>query len=271
MKLFDYDKPGRGIDKNAPKKKGGALFFELVWRKLKLFSLSSMLYFAVALPVMLIYFFMFYSMLSASYSAADTGAYLDMIFLLTITFVILWGCGPASCGHTYLLRSFAREEHVWLTSDFFDKIKSNFKYGITILIVDLIFMYSMITAVLTYSSMLSAGKPYAVLLIGAVAIFTVIYTFMHYYMYQFSVTFKQGVFAMFKNSLIMAFAELPMNILMTLLVFAGIYIICSLFLMPAVIIIMFVFGLSFLRFAVDFYVSRKLKKLFIDPIRKEEN
>ena len=271
MELFNYDKPGRGIDKNAPKKKGAALFFELVWRKLKLFSLSSMLFFSVALPVTAIYFLMFYNMLASSYPTADAGAYLDMIFLITFTVMILWGCGPASCGHIYLLRSFAREEHVWLSSDFFERIRANFKYGIAILAADIVVLFSMITAMRTYSAMLSSGKPYAFLLISAVIIFAVIYTFMHYYMYQFSITFSQGVFTMFKNSLIMAFAELPMNILMTLMVFAGIYVICSLFVMPAVIIIMFAFGVSFLRFAVEFYVSRKMKQLFIDPNQKEEN
>ena len=47
--FFNYDKPGPGIDKNAPKKKGIFLFLELLGRNLSNLLLSNMLYFIVSL------------------------------------------------------------------------------------------------------------------------------------------------------------------------------------------------------------------------------
>jgi len=47
--------------------------------------------------------------------------YIDLIsrVLVTILFTVLWGMGPVTCGFTYVLRNYAREEHSWLFSDFF--------------------------------------------------------------------------------------------------------------------------------------------------------
>ena len=53
--FFNYNKPGPGVDKNAPKKKGAALFFELFLRYFGKLLLSNMLYFVVSLPVLAIY------------------------------------------------------------------------------------------------------------------------------------------------------------------------------------------------------------------------
>ncbi len=43
--FFNYDRPGPGVDKNAPKKKGVSLFFELLGRNISKLLLSNILYF----------------------------------------------------------------------------------------------------------------------------------------------------------------------------------------------------------------------------------
>ena len=56
--FFNYDKPGKGIEKDAPKKKGPFLYLELLWRKLGKLILSNILYFVLSLPVILLYHFL---------------------------------------------------------------------------------------------------------------------------------------------------------------------------------------------------------------------
>lgn len=54
--FFNYDKPGPGVDKNAPKHWGIFLYFELLWRNFGKMLLSNMLYFVVSMPVLALYF-----------------------------------------------------------------------------------------------------------------------------------------------------------------------------------------------------------------------
>lgn len=54
--FFNYDKPCPGVDKNAPKHWGIFLYFELLWRNFGKMNLSNLLYFAVSMPVLALYF-----------------------------------------------------------------------------------------------------------------------------------------------------------------------------------------------------------------------
>ena len=98
--LFNYSKPGPGVDKDGPKKKRFFYFFELYGRKFwKLLELN--------LPYVLC-----------------------CIPIVTI--------GPATCGLVYILRNFANEKPVFMVSDFFDAFKSNFKQGFVLGILDIL-------------------------------------------------------------------------------------------------------------------------------------
>lgn len=54
---FNYSKPGPGVDKDAPKKKGIFLFFELFFRKFWKLIHANMLYFICSIPMLLIVYF----------------------------------------------------------------------------------------------------------------------------------------------------------------------------------------------------------------------
>ena len=97
--LFNYSKPGPGVDKNGPKKKRFFYFLELFGRKFwKLLELN-LLYLLCCIPVVTI--------------------------------------GPATCGLVYILRNFANEKPVFMVSDFFDAFKSNFKQGFVLGLLDI--------------------------------------------------------------------------------------------------------------------------------------
>lgn len=112
---FRFDKPGRGISKDAPKKKSIFLFLELVLRKFGLLLQLNLLYVVCCVP------------------------------LITI--------GPATAGLTYVLRCFGREEPCFLYSDFLEKMKENFKQTLWMSIVDLFIWVLLLFDFLFFNSM----------------------------------------------------------------------------------------------------------------------
>lgn len=262
--FFNYDKPGKGIDKDAPKKKGFFLFFELLWRKLgKLFQ-SNMLYFLVSLPVFLIYHFFFFMIIAGNMPADMNGTVTHQLVLMcTVLLSILWGTGPVSAGYTFILRNFAREEHVWLTSDFFDKCKENFKHCIVFFLVDLIVLVLGLNAIVFYSNLAKGGNTLFLYLMFISVLCMLIYTFMHFYLYQFVVTFENKLRVTYKNALIMAIATMPMNLILTLVVAVFTYFVFSLLTPIAIVLLTFLCWLSFMRFPIDFYSARVIKRKLI--------
>ena len=87
--LFNYEKEGPGISKNAPKKKTFLIFFETFFRNFWKFMPINLVYSLISVPVI-------------------TG-------------------GFASVGITHVARNTARDKHSFGLSDFFDTIKKNWK------------------------------------------------------------------------------------------------------------------------------------------------
>lgn len=259
--FFNYDKPGPGVDKNAPRHWGIFLYFELLWRNFGKMLLSNLLYFAVSLPVLALYFvFVTYILGVAMPDSAGTTAMAQASVIITLVLVILWGTGPTSCGYTYLLRNTAREEHTWVFSDFFEKCRESFLHGLVFLIVDILVLLCTSVAIWTYWGLAqSSGGIFTALLFITLIVF-VIYTAMHFYIYEFEVTFQSSILQVYKNALIMAMATLPMCILIG----AIIYVISTYllgFLTPiGIILVALLCWVSFMRFIVDFYSARVIKK-----------
>ena len=184
--------------------------------------------------------------------------------ILTAIVTILWGTGPVTAGYTYLLRNFAREEHVWLVSDFFEKAKECFKLGITVLLTDIAIMFLGINAASIYIAMIKSGVGFAKLAFGVLIFLLAIYTFMHYYVYEFGVTFENRVKKTLKNSYIMAIATLPANLFLTLFVAVLTFFAFSPLAPFAIILLLLILWISFMRFPIDFYTARLIKRRFID-------
>ena len=262
--FFNYDKPGPGVDKDAPKKKGIFLYFELFFRKFWLLIKANMLYFVVSLPAMAIYNFIIINAL-AQFLPSDmqeTTWHLSLIFTALIT--IFWGSGPASGGYAYLLRNYAREEHVWVFSDFFEKFKETFKVGMVVLVTDIIMLILGINALMVYIEFIKQGAMIAKYAILAMFVIFLFYTFMHYYVYEFSVTFENKTMKTIKNAMIIGVATLPANLIFTALVTAATFLAFEQITELFIILLLLLFWISFMRFPIDFYAARMIKRKFID-------
>lgn len=112
--LFDYNKEGPGISKDAPKKKTFIVFFETFFRNFWKFMPINLVYWGMSLP------------------------------LVTN--------GMANVGITHIARNTARDKHSFGLSDFFETIKKNLKQSIiagiintiifALLIFDVVFFFN---------------------------------------------------------------------------------------------------------------------------------
>jgi len=265
----NYDKVGPGVDKNAPKKRGIFLYFELLGRYFLKFVKANMLYVLCSLPMLLFYHFIFFCIFAAKYgNGAEQGAVNQIAITMTVLLVTLWGTGPVSCGLTSVFRSIAREEHAWVGLDFFKKSKESFKHGLAFLLVDIVVFMISFMAFSVYSEYISKNGlfivPMLILIVGLI-----IYTFMHFFMYEFEITFENKVKEIYKNSFIMTLATLPMCIIIGAIVGLLTYVILGSLPNSLIVILSFLIWVGVMRFIIDFYSARIIKRRFLNNSPKE--
>lgn len=273
MGIFpNYEKAGRGVDKNAPKKRGIFLYFELVWRYLWKLLKANMLYTAVSIPVLMLYHYLFLCVFGTVYGAdADVAMINHSALTLTVLLAIFWGTGPVSCGFTHILRAMAREEYVWVSLDFFKRAKDCFKHGLVFLLVDIaVFLIAMVSLSVYGAYAEDKGIvfliPMVIIIIGLA-----IYTAMHFYMYEFEITFDNKIKEIYKNSLLMSIATFPMIILTGGLICLMSYFVLGILPSAGVIGIAFLCWVGLMRFIIDFYSARYIKKNFLKEAKESEN
>ncbi len=305
MGLFqaNYNKPGKGVDENAPQKRSFFLFWELFGRKLGKLVRINLIYALALIPTLIIGIFITGFVTSPILSSdlvqellrttanqfSETMnvpavelmeklcVILDGVGRVTLTylFVALWGMGPATAGATIVWRNFSRAEHAWLWSDFKDAFLMNFKQSAVMFLVDVVVWIVFCFAIRVYAS--------ATGIIGAlqyiVWIIAILYTMMHFYLYPMMVTFELPLKDLYRNALIFAIGKLPSNILVLvsilavhlipayfLALFLGEYFI---FFLIAMVLIESIILLSFSGFLVNFNATYKINKYMMD--KKDNN
>ncbi len=114
FRFINYDKPGKGIDPNAPKKKPFFFFFELYFRKL--FTIMQM----------------------------------NVMFLLCCIPIIT--IGPATAGMTHIFREVSEERPIFIWTDFRKAMKQHFKQGFLIWLINLIlWVFLLLDGLILYS------------------------------------------------------------------------------------------------------------------------
>jgi len=237
--LFDYSKPGKGVSPDAPKKHAFLLFFELLWRKFSRFIVLNLMYFICILPIIaFVYTRVFLSVLQnipdipspeditmgplpSLLTALALALPSPVFYTLLVISVALFG--PATCGFTYIMRNYAREEHAWF-SDFFARLKSNFRQGLVLGILEVLIYGIFILNITMRIPAGTAGSTFGMTTITIskyVSFFLVmIFTFMRHYLYTLAVTFDLSNRNILKNSLIFAVLGIFRNVLVTAVILA---------------------------------------------------
>ncbi|MGI5893218.1 MAG: YesL family protein [Candidatus Merdivicinus sp.] len=171
--LFNYSKPGPGVDKNAPKKKRFFLFFELFFRKFWKLVQLNLLFLLFCIPIVTI--------------------------------------GPAICGMTYVLRNFAMEKPTFLFSDFWDAFKNNWKQGFGLWLI--FSVVSIIAGISFFWYFVNSNSYAMLIPFGLCILLCLILMFMQFYVYLMAVTVELKLQYILKNSLIFAFLGLKTNLI----------------------------------------------------------
>lgn len=210
--VFNIRKPGKGVEKNEYTPRF-PLYFELLWAKLWMMCKTNLMYLASCAPVI---FFMW-----LGYSAVCTGtlATLKGVAYLTLCTVYLSvvGVGVFMPGLAFLTRAYARREHVWIFSDYKDKIIENIKGGLLLFAADTAILYVSVICFSFYGSLAGDNKILYVPLCF-LAVCLLVYFMMHFYIYQVMATFDLRLRDVLKDSLIMTVAHFPWNLLILVLV-----------------------------------------------------
>ncbi|MBQ8204040.1 MAG: YesL family protein [Clostridia bacterium] len=235
--LFNYDKEGSGIDKNAPKKKTFVVFFETFFRNVWKFITINFVYCLMCLPI--------------------------------IT------KGFANAGLTHVARNTARDKHSFGLSDFFETIKKNWKQALAINIINTVVTAINVYALYYYwFAEKSVGQTIG---LGVSIFVAFIFSVMKYYMWTMAITFKLTVKQIYSNSFKLAIANLKLNFLcvIVLLLVYALYFVAFWYLgkysiVIAIEIVLFICTFpGFKYLLVQFCTFPAIKKYMIDPYYAE--
>ncbi len=213
---FDFEKPGKGVNEDGPKKKGFFHFFELYGRKIVKLVQLNLLYILCCIPVVTI--------------------------------------GPATAGLTYVLRNFAREEHSWVVSDFFEQCKKNLKQGLIVGNLNLL-----IWVVLVYDFLFFSGWQGFEFMRFFILALGVLFAIMNFFIYSIMVTFDIKVIDIYKNAMILTAVRLPVNFLMLVTVGALVFLLLNIHPLIAILIAL-ALAFSTIGFIITYYVQPIIRK-----------
>ena len=253
--LFNYEKEGPGIEKNAPKKRAPIVFFEIYGRK---------------------FWQLFYA---------------NLLFLLTNILVVTRGL--ADVGLCKITRNFAREKHAFVKEDFFETIKKNWRQALPVGTINLLVTALLIFNAGYYflgmfpglwgifgvdttgmQAMTLGVLDYAV--IGVTAFGYMVFTWMKYYIPMLTMTFKYSTKHVYMNSFKFAIVGLKQNLLISVILIALYAIVAALFVVFGswqigilVILIASLFLPAFRSLLIQFTIFPLVRKLIIDPYYAE--
>ncbi len=302
MGIFNsnYNKPGPGIDKNAPKKKGLNLFYDTLFRKFWDVIKLNLLYIVTIIPVILIIMLLAggiandvvqtYAPAAAKVLGMDSvdvsnvdfsklvmSADIGIRLFTALAFVIFVGAGPMTAGFVYILKAFVNEQPVFLVSDYFAAVKANIKQSLSVWLVD-ISVYTLAYYAIRFYGNMPAPMMYMKYVLYLLLFF---FTILHFFIYHLMISYKMRFAQLYRNAALFAIPSFPF----CLLVFAVCAFILTIF--PAITltadsdIIMNIFGAAtivlwiFLLFgvcglAIEFNACRQVLKYIKEEPGVEE-
>lgn len=265
----NYDKPGPGVSKDEPPKAAPVRFFEILWRK---FSKLIQLNLIFMLPMLAVLVLMVLIYLSPTHFVIQISGITQMdgwaSFVVPLPLIFL---APFSAGLTIVTRNFAREEHAFVWSDFWEAVKDNWKYfllnGFICYAVYVILGFSIIY----YYNMAMAEWLYFIPLWMCVVV-AVVFLFAQYYLPVMFVTFDLKFTHAYKNALIFTVAGFGRNILLTAILAGLLLLLLNLpllnitLLVYVLLLVFFIF--SFISYLVNFTVYPVIDRYLIQPYQR---
>lgn len=263
--MFNFEKPGRGVYKDTPQKKGFFLFFEILLRKFWRISSLSLFYTLFSIPACIAFYYLSVFLQSFLVMTSDPVHIHWMSIYLSVFLVSFLGAGPASMGQAYVLRNFSRENHAWVWDDFREKTMENFGKGIAFFLLDIVVVTVLVGAATLYFKYRSIMPipPIMAASFGFFAVFALfIYLMMHFFLYPLSVTMDMKAGEILKMAFQLTMMKLPMCILIflaALLMFAVFIYFAYLFI--GFLLLFAALGFSAVTFVYTFYSTSVMDKI----------
>ncbi len=199
-----YESSGPGIAKDTPKKKGIALFFDILFRKFWLIGGVNLLYYIFILPLT-------FAFAAITFIKNETALIIVLAAMLLIFAVTI---GPATAGMTRVIRSFVIQKHTFIFRDFFRAFKANFKKASLIGILDVLVYISSAASLYVYPQMvLQFGtKAFYIPMVITLSLSLVV-TMMNFYIWLMLVATDLSFKDLIKNSFALAFVAMKTNLL----------------------------------------------------------
>ncbi len=265
FKLYNFEKEGKGVRRGEQKNRV-SLYFSILWRKLWSICKLSLICSIFVIPVAIII---------GSLVFMQNYYGINPIFY-PVCFAPIIILGPVMTGAIRIARDFAREEPVFIWSDFISTIKKNFKQSIIVSVIEYVILAFLYIAVAFYFSAI-ANSVFYVILFGLALMFTMIFLFMQYYMGLMIVSMDLNIKQLFKNAAIFSIVCLWKNFLITLILIAIVALLYFLIifslampvLVPIWIILTFGFLIGFVLYTIAFIAYPSIKRYAIDPYYEE--
>ena len=273
MGLFSsyFNKPGPGVDKDAPEKLRIWQFFEIFWGQLSKLCVLNMIYFVATIPLLLGLFLCFEFRIDAPLFIAvrqingvavmDVAGLICLVISVFVTF-------PATLGFTFVMRNIQRREHAWIWHDFIKHTKANYKKGVINGIVVLLGYYLLFNAHAMYYSHAVFSSGYINSLLSLLmVVFLVAFTWAQFYVNTMIVTFDLKLRDIYRNALIFTISKVPLNILITIICLVlglGLYVLALIIPILGLLITLLIL-FSLFGFIIVFCVYPTIDKYMITP------
>ncbi len=239
----NYERAGSGIAKNAPKKRGFFRYMEIFGQKFwKMIGLN-FIYFLFFVPLIAFVVLLYEALLHGT-----ALLWVATIVCLLLFFVLI---GPATSGFTKILKNFFMEKPTFVTMDFFQTFKAEFKNSAIVGFIDCLIATCIIAAFSVYPTLIddTGSKIYYVFFAITISIGIVV-LMMNFYIFLLITTTNLSLKNILKDSLALAFVALKKNIivLLVLVATAAIYVLV-IFYVPLQYSMILLFLLPILPFA----------------------
>ena len=289
LKLYNFEKEGKGVEKDEKKPVAFLRVFILYFRNFWKMTLFNLARFGALIPLVAVAVSAVVIMMGEdainSFIAAESFQTFNQSYPWVMIFVNIYhfftesslkmalgillfaasalSLGPLSAGMAYVSRNTSREEHTF-TTDIFSVGWENKKQAIPMGLLDLLATFSMLLYFFYDFAGINPG--YGMLMNFLKYFAVVVYVFyivMRVYAYMIMVTFEMTFGEILKNAFILAYSNLPR----TLIIWATIAAIVALnvFLPLPSLLLLPLFDISFTSFVAGFVCFAPLDKHMIQP------
>ncbi len=254
----DYESAGPGIAKDAPKKKGAALYFELFGRKFWQIIGLNMIYYVFFIPLVLAFVLLLYK--------GSTNLQAALICVCIAVFAVL--IGPATAGLVKVLKNYILEKHSFMFKDFFGAFRDNFKRAALVGILDCVILASCMASLSVYPQL---AVVYDTRLMYVPMVITLslglMVLMMNYYVFLLIVGTDLTMKNIIKDSFFLAIIGLKRNLLSTVIVIVSAIIMTLMMLyIPSLFLLLITFiPMSIVWFTICFISYPMIQKHILQP------